>query len=153
LGFETAEQVLESQGRYHDDLFNFIELLKDESPTVDLDLPHMTMDELVIQSSRLSKRLQNAADSFFKAIRAQKAAHENLTERLIDKGLMRSASDGLTAYTRFDLPVVFLVSGAAYLASLLEERQPEERRLAITFLVDLSPEGFRLWPKLYKEST
>jgi hypothetical protein len=153
LGFETAEQVLEFREKYHDDLFNFVKLLKDESPIIGLDSRHMTMDELVIQSSRLSKRLQNEADSLFKAIRAKKAAHEKLTVRLVDKGLMCSTPGGLATHTKFDLPVVFLVSGAVFLAALLEERQTEEYRPGVTFLVDLSREGLRLWPRLYKESS
>lgn len=153
LGFETAEQVLEFREKYYDDLFNFVELLRDESPIIGLDLPHMTKEELVIQSSRLSKRLQNAADSLFKAIRAKKVAHEKLTVRLLDKGLTCSTPGGVATQTKFDLPVVFLVSGAVFLTTLLEQRHTEEYRQGVTFLVDLSQEGFRLWPRLYKEST
>jgi hypothetical protein len=153
LGFETTEQVFEFREKYHDDLFNFVELLKDESPIIGLDLRHMTMDELVFQSSRLSKSLQEGADSLFKVIRARKAANEKLAVRLVDKGFMFSKTGEVETYTRFDLPVAFLVSGAVFLDALLEERQPKEYRPGTTFLVDLSREGFRLWSMLHKEST
>lgn len=154
FGFEHAEQVAEVRLRYADQIGSFCELLDREAAAAS-GFEETPLRELLAMSASVAQRLQCEADEVFRAMSSMRAAKHELTSRLIDKSFMTATAAGLAAYTQFDLPVVFLVTGAAFLAMLSEtglreylfaQKKVRGARPGLALLVDMSVQGHRLWP-------